>query len=131
MDFDFPTMDTLDRNLMRLVEIFGIYVVYALIEATRLITDNKEGKFREGSLVNIWIKDVFNPWYMLNMFLTAISNSKNDEKVGRNNAKRQEILMKQRLQEYNDLSLQINGIPIESILNPKINSPGPGVPPST
>jgi hypothetical protein len=151
MDFSFPTMNTLDRNLIRLVEIFGIYVVYALIEATRLIATNKkgqedhwhssffgdasnfrDGKFREGRLVNTWIKEVFNPWYMLNMFLTAISNSKNDEKVGRNNAKRQEILMKQRLKEYKkDLSLQINEISIESILNPKINSPEPSVPPST
>jgi hypothetical protein len=151
MDFNFPTMNTLDRNLIRLVEIFGIYVVYALIEATRLIEANKkgqeehwhssffgdasnfrDGKFREGRLVSTWIKEVFNPWYMLNMFLTAISNSKNDEKVGRNNAKRQEILMKQRLKEYKkDLSLQINGISIESILNSKINSPEPAVPPST
>lgn len=150
MDFNFPTINTLDRNLIRLVEIFGIYVVYALIEATRLIEANKKGQedhwhssffgddsnfrdgnFREESLVSTWIKDVFNPWYMLNMFLTTISNSKNDEKVGRNNARRQEILMKQRLKEYKkDLSLRINGISIESIPNPKI-SQKPGVPPST
>jgi hypothetical protein len=29
------------------------------------------------------------------------------------------------------LSLQINGVSIESVLNPKINSPEPDVPPST
>jgi hypothetical protein len=148
MDFNFPTLNTLDRNLTNLVEIFGIYVVYALIEATRLIVANKEGKekhwhssffgdasnfkdgkFREGKLVNTWIKDIFNPWNMLNMFLTAISNSANVGKVERNNIKRQEILMKQRLKE--DLPSRISGVSIESILNPKINTQEHELPPST
>ena len=151
MDFNFSTMNTLDRNLISLIEIFGIYVMYALIEATRLIVANKkgqeeiwhssffgdasnfrDGKFRQGKSINTWIKDTFNPWYMLNMFLTTISNSGKDGKFGRNNIKRQEILMKQRLKEYEkDLSSQISWVPNESILNPKINSREPKVPPST
>jgi hypothetical protein len=145
MDFNFPTMNTLDRNLINLVEIFGTYVVYALIEATRLIVANKEGqeehwhssffgdasnfrdgKFREGKLVHTWIKDIFNPWYMLNM---TISNPANVRKVGRDNIKRQEILMKQRLKE--DLPSRMSAVPIESILNPKINTQEHELPPST
>src|SRR5947208_14170443 len=119
-----------------------------MIEAARLIVANKEGqekhwhssffgdcsnfrdgKFREGKLVHTWIKDIFNPWYMLNMFLTAISNSANVGKVGRNNIKRQEILMKHRLKE--DLPSRISAVPIESILNPKINTQEHEFPPST
>jgi hypothetical protein len=71
MDLSFPTMNTLDKNLDKLVKIFGVYVVYALIEVVRLIMNNKnsqekhwhssyfgdasnfEGrKFREGKFVN-------------------------------------------------------------------------------
>ena len=148
MDFNFPTMNRMDRNLINLVEIFGVYVVYALIEATRLIVANiegqefhwhssffgdasnfRDGKFREGKLVHTWIKDIFNPWCMLNMFLTTISNSANVGKVGRNNIKRQDILMKQRLKE--DLPSRTSGVSIESILNPKINTQEHEIPPST
>ena len=100
MNCNFPTINTLEKNLAKLVEIFGIYVVYGMIEATRLIVANKnnqeehwhssyfgdasnfrDGKFREGKLVNTWIKDIFNPWYMLNMFLTAISNPADDRRT--------------------------------------------------
>jgi hypothetical protein len=97
MDCHFPTINTLDKNLEQLVEIFGTYVVYCLIEAARLITANKnnneehwhsdyfgapsnfkEGKFRERRLINSWIKDIFDPWQMLNLFLTAVSNTVQD-----------------------------------------------------
>ena len=100
MDLNFPTLNNLDNNLGVLVKIFGVYVVYALIEATRLIvakksgeeehwhsryfgdaSNFKDGEFREGKLVNRWIKDIFDPWHMLNLFLTAISNSADDWKV--------------------------------------------------
>jgi predicted transcriptional regulator len=41
MNFYFPTLYTVDQNLKKLVEIFGTYVVYCLIEAARLIISNK------------------------------------------------------------------------------------------
>jgi hypothetical protein len=102
MDCYFPTINTLEENLTKLIEIFGIYVVYCLIEAARLITAaknnkeehwhssyfgapinfDKEGKFREEKLVISWVKDVFNPWQMLNLFLTCVSNvSRNEERL--------------------------------------------------
>lgn len=148
MDFLLPTMNSLDRNLIKLVEIFGTYVVYALIEATRLVVARKKGdeehwrssffgddsnfrngKFREGRLVNTWIKDIFDPWYMLNMFLTAISNSANDTNTPRNNAKKQEMLLEKRLRE--DLSHRINALPIQSVTGTKINNQPRDLPPST
>src|SRR5262249_42133463 len=44
MDLNFPTLNNLDKNLGVLVKIFGVYVVYALIEATRLIVAKKSGE---------------------------------------------------------------------------------------
>jgi hypothetical protein len=134
MDLTFPTLNTLDKNLHKLVEIFGVYVIYALQEATRLIvayrsgqeehwhssyfgdvSNFKDGKFREGQLVNSWIKDVFNPWYMLNIFLAAVSNS--DERKGsEDNTKKEKTLIEQRIKQYKNENLpQI--IDVDSIRN--------------
>lgn len=118
MDLNFPTLNTLDKNLDKLMKIFGIYVVYALMEATRHIVTNKssseehwhsdyfedasnfkDGKFREGQLVNSWIKDLFNPWHMLNIFLTAVLNS-DERKSSENNTKKEKTLIEHRIKQY-------------------------------
>ncbi|MDQ6667583.1 MAG: hypothetical protein M3Y53_05065, partial [Thermoproteota archaeon] len=150
MDCNFPTINTLEKNLSKLVEAFGIYIVYALIEATRLIVATKngqeenwrssyfgdasnfrDGKFKEGKFVNSWIKDIFNPWYMLNMFLTAISNSADDRKPVRENAKREEILIRERFKEYENYSSSV-GVSVDAFLRPKRNSKKQNkMPPST
>jgi hypothetical protein len=138
MDVYFPTLNSLDKNIGKLVEIFGIYVVNAVIEAARLIAANRDsqdehwkssffggasnfrdGKFREGKLVKRWIKDVFDPWSMLNIFLTAISNSA-DRTVLSRNANREKVLIRRRIKKYqNESPSQIVGVPINSILRPK------------
>ena len=126
MDLYFPTINTLDKNLDKLVKIFGVYVVYALIEAARLIMANKnsqeedwhssyfgnasnfkDGNFRDLKLVNSWIRDVFDPWHMLNIFLTAISNS--DERKGSDvNTKTEKTLIEQRILQYQNLPQIVN-----------------------
>lgn len=140
MDYMFPTNNSLDKNMLELVKVFGVYVVYALIEATSLIVANKkgqeehwhssffgassnfrEGKFRESRLVNNWIKGIFNPWYMLNMFLTAISNSSSDGKGISRNIKGLKTLMEQRLRE--DLLSRIDGVSTESLLIEETETP--------
>jgi hypothetical protein len=133
MDLSFPTIFTLDKNLHKLVEIFGVYVVYALIEATRLIVTNKsgqeeqwhssyfgdasnfkDGKFREEKLVTSWIKDVFDPWHMLNIFLADVSNS--DELKGAGDkTKKEKTLIQERIKQYQNKSTQI--VNIHSIRN--------------
>jgi hypothetical protein len=92
MNCHFPTVSTLEENLIRLAEIFGVYVVYCLIESARLIRANasnqedywysyyfghhsdlsKEGRLRDRELVNLWIKNVFYPWQMLNLFFCML-----------------------------------------------------------
>ena len=100
------------------MKIFGIYVVYALMEATRHIVTSKssseehchsdyfedasnfkDGKFREGQLVNSWIKDLFNPSHMLNIFLTAVLNS-DERKSSENNTKKEKTLIEHRIKQY-------------------------------
>ena len=100
LEHHFPTINTIEENLQKLIEIFGIYVVYCLIEATRLITAEKndredhwkssyfgnetnfdrQEKFSERKLVNSWIMHIFNPINILNLFLVSISNSSGDDK---------------------------------------------------
>jgi hypothetical protein len=131
MNSHFPTISTLEENLTRLVEIFGIYVVYCLLEAVRLITDsnqeyiyrhsyyfrdssnfNSEGKFKEAKIASSWIKDVFNPMEMLNLFLTAIQNSSN--KNGTKFVKKRENNDKQKtaLQQYSRYYGEVNIAPL-------------------
>lgn len=101
----------MEENLQKLINIFGICVVYCLIEGARLITAeknsqddhwkssyfgneinfDKEDKFRERKLVNLWIMHIFNPTNMLNLFLTTISNSSNG---GKNNMDETETVSK-------------------------------------
>lgn len=152
MDCHFPTTNSQEENLSELVEMFGIYVVYCLIEATRLIAANKkgqeehwhssyfgassnfkDGKFREGKLVNTWIKDIFNPWYMLNLFLTAISNAAgNKRKASSIKHKDKENLLKEYWKEYEKYdSSQISGLSVDSILNVKNNKENSKLPPTT
>jgi len=98
MNSIFPTTNTLSENLTNLINIFGVYVIYSLTEAVRLITTNRsgkedhwhssffndplnfdsKGKFKERNLINDWIKSVFDPMYMLNLFVTVVHNSRPD-----------------------------------------------------
>jgi hypothetical protein len=100
LDLHFPTLNTIEENLQKLIDIFGIYVIYCLIETTRLITAerndhedhwkssyfgnetnfDRQGKFSERNLVNSWIMHIFNPINILNLFLASISNSSGDDK---------------------------------------------------
>jgi hypothetical protein len=133
MNCHFPTISSLEENLDRLIEIFGLYIIYCLIEATRLIVAadnnqsdhwrsyyfghssnfNKDGKFKEEQLVSSWIKDVFNPLQMLNLFLTAISNVSRNEKIPKkktndNNNKKQNTASEKYRKHYGELAISPN-----------------------
>jgi hypothetical protein len=137
MNCYFPTLYTLDQNLKKLVEIFGTYVIYCLIEAMRLVTSNKtnneehwhssyfegasnfrNGKFKEGKFVDSWINDVFSPWHMLNLFLVSISNAnKKSVKNKPIDQDEEETILQEYSKHYKGFDLsKISGIPIDSIL---------------
>jgi hypothetical protein len=122
MDCHFPTINTLERNVEKMVEVFGTYVVYCLIEAALLITANKnsdeehwhsdyfgapsnfkEGNFRERRLIDSWIKDIFDPWQMLNLFLTTVSNTV--ECNDKANIRDEETIIKEYDEQYKKGSL--------------------------
>jgi len=137
MNYHSPTRYTHEDNLMKLVEIFGMYVVYCLIEATRLIiaqNNNQEehwhssyfgsplnfknGNFKEAKLVKSWIKDIFSPWHMLNLFLTTVSNSRSIKNGTKSTyPKINNILQQIKEDEREGSLLRIRGIPIKSIVS--------------
>lgn len=121
-DIHFPTLNTDESNLQKLIEIFGLYIVYCLIEAARLVTTNRKdkedhwrssyfdnetnfdigGKFKDRQFVNSWILYILNPINMLNLFLTAILNSPvNSEKDNNDN---ETILRYSKYLEENDMN---------------------------
>jgi hypothetical protein len=129
MNCHFPTISTLEENLTRLVEIFGIYIVYCLLEAVRLIADsnqehwqsyffgdtsnfNGEGKFKEANLVSSWIKSVFNPMEMLNLFLTAIQNSSSKNGAKSTKKRKNDDKQKNALQQYSRYYGEVDVAPI-------------------
>jgi hypothetical protein len=139
MNCYFPAIYTVDQNLKKLIEIFGTYVVYCLIEAARLINSNKtnnedhwhsyyfgaahnfrDGKFKEGKFVDSWIKDVFSPWHMLNLFLVSVSNTNKSRKLRKNKTIEQdeeETILQEYSKQYEGFDLsKIDAVPIESIL---------------
>lgn len=138
MNCYFPTIYTVDENLKKLVEIFGTYVVYCLIEAARLIMSNKtnneehwhssyfgdasnfkSGKFKEGKYVDSWIKDVFSPWHMLNLFLVSISNANKSRRAMKNKTieQNEETILQEYSKQYEGFDLsKISGVLIDSIL---------------
>ena len=139
MDCHFPTINTPEKNLKKLVEVFGTYVVYCLIEAARLITANKnndeehwhshyfgdpsnfkEGKFRERRFVNSWIKDIFDPWQMLNLFLTAVSNTvEGNGKARTSSIRDEETILQEYSKQYRKGSLfPATGVFINPFLDP-------------
>jgi hypothetical protein len=138
MDCHFPTINTLEKNIEKMVQVFGTYVVYCLIEAVRLITANKnddgkhwhsdyfgapsnfkEGKFRERRLIDSWIKDIFDPWQMLNLFLTTVSNTLDPDKARANNIKDEKAILKDYSKQYPEGSLfPSSGVFTSSFVDP-------------
>jgi hypothetical protein len=125
MNCHFPTVSSLGENIYRLVEIFGLYIVYCLNESARLasaydydekdhsINFSKNGKFEEEGVVSSWIKDVFDPWRMLNLFLTVISNSSTNEKrpmkiIKCDNNKKQAIALEEYCKYYGEAAVSPN-----------------------
>ncbi len=83
----FPMIDYLGDNLSKLIQIFGLYVVYCLIEAARPSDyfNNKEAhlmtKSEKDELTLSYIRQVFDPLLMYKYFLTALKNQPTDKVV--------------------------------------------------
>src|SRR5215831_9072259 len=72
------------------------------------------------------MKDLFNPWHMLNIFLTAVLNS-DERKSLQNNTKKEKTLVEHRIKQYqNENFPQI--VDVDSIRNTPV---GDKITPST
>ena len=85
MTTHYPTINTLNKNLDRLIKIFGSYVVYCFIEASRPVVDYSKRhsmtNIEKDKLASEWIQKVFSPLNMYNYFLAVIENQPSDEAV--------------------------------------------------
>lgn len=85
MNTHYPTINTLDKNLDELIKIFGSYVVYCFIEASRPVVDYSKHhsmtNIEKDKLASEWIQKVFSPLNMYDYFLAAIENQPSDEAV--------------------------------------------------
>ena len=83
----FPMIDYLGDNLSKLIQIFGMYIVYCFIEAARPSDyyNNKEAllmtKSEKDELTLSYIRQVFDPLLMYKYFLTALKNQPTDKVV--------------------------------------------------
>jgi hypothetical protein len=85
MSTHYPTINTLDKNLDELIKIFGAYIIYCFIEASRPVVDYSKqhsmSNIEKDKLASEWIQKVFSPLNMYNYFLSTIENQPSDETV--------------------------------------------------
>jgi hypothetical protein len=88
MTLHFPTIYTMKHNLKKLVEIFGLYVVYCFLEAARPIekkaksSSTKNDMSKKNDMLSYSVvKNIFDPHNMYLYFLSAIKNQVEDPEV--------------------------------------------------
>jgi hypothetical protein len=82
----YPQYSRLDYNFSRLVEIFGVYMVYCFIEATRPIADRNQDRMtgeKRDELAISWIENTLNPRQMYYYFIAYVKSQLSDKKVRR------------------------------------------------
>jgi hypothetical protein len=93
LSIHYPTVTKMKDNLKNLVEIFGLYVLYCLLEATRPIPDTKQkpqdyfSKMFKDKLTVKWLEKVVDTKYMLDAYLSALTNQLSDKEVAKVNKK--------------------------------------------
>ena len=82
----FPQMRNLEQNIEMLIEIFGFYTIYCLVEAARPVNDNNveshsKTPYGRNDLSLSWTNEVFDHEQMFYAFLGIINNLHDDEVV--------------------------------------------------
>ncbi len=100
----YPTINDFKTNLMKLVNIFGFYLLYSLIEACKPIKIKNDDKYMENrskdSLTERWFEQVINPTELLDSFIATITNQYTD--------KEREKFIKNHFNKINEKSGHIN-----------------------
>jgi hypothetical protein len=120
MGLFYPTINTFEENLKKMIQIFGIYLIYCFIEAARPVErDGKDDSIKSNrdkdKLASTWITDVFNPLGMYNCFLSIIENQPTDNEVKRMMERMMEKNVKNTGKDefiiVNDRGRQVKGFP--------------------
>jgi hypothetical protein len=83
-----PYLDTRENNLERIVQTFGVYLVYCFIEAIRPLTDNNDDNDSRQILLSAkekdkmtisWIKDAIDVEEMFYFFIALLKNQETDD----------------------------------------------------
>jgi hypothetical protein len=91
MGIHWPTLFPLEANLKKLVEIFGVFLLYCFIEAARRVEnvgDKKKLKDiwnEKDDLSRSWIQNVFSSMNMYEYFLATFQNQPSDREAMENN----------------------------------------------
>jgi hypothetical protein len=81
----FPYMFKFEENIDELIKLFGTYMVYCLVEASRPPTGDSNKKLSKTDMLNrdklvaSWINDVFNPRRILEYFVAIMNNLSEDD----------------------------------------------------
>lgn len=83
----YPTINTFEVNIKKLVEVLGFFMLYCLSESCRPVPFNS--RYNRASTPNLfndklaikWSSNVFDSVYILDMFISAISNQISDKEL--------------------------------------------------
>ena len=83
LQLHYPTIDDFKTNVKNLIEIFGFYLLYLLIESCRPIKIQNNNKYIENSskdaLTEKWFEKALGHQHLLDMFICAVTNQYNEE----------------------------------------------------
>jgi hypothetical protein len=102
METHYPTLYVFEDNLRRLIELFGVYMIYCFIEASRPLGEEMVLKSAADSdrLSDFWAKEMVDVDGMYRSFLTALQNQPDDNKDVKRNLKSLETDQKKGLVDY-------------------------------
>ena len=85
--YHYPTTNTFEVNVKKLIEVFGFFMLYCMLESSRPVPFNSRHK-RPGTpnlfndkLAIKWSSNVLDPLYILDTFISAISNQISDKEL--------------------------------------------------
>jgi hypothetical protein len=96
MSIHWPTLFNIEENVKKMVEMFGVYLLYCLVECARpaVIDEGKDGKKsidmiseEQANLTARFAENVFNPMNLYSYFLSAFQYQPPDKEAS-NNLKR-------------------------------------------
>lgn len=78
MSIHWPMLFNIEQNVKKMVEIFGLYLLYCLVEAARPVNEEQT------NLTKYWLENVFDPMNLYSYFLSAFQYQPTDREASYN-----------------------------------------------